>query len=187
VWAALHRQWALVEEANKRLSKRSPKADELRVVHASLREEAAQAWEAAAKVREDPTRAEEEAAKTREDHAPLLASVKELEEDVTLVSGQRDALNVQIGLVSAHLETLKNEVVALKETIRARDEALSGTGREIEMLRATVRDKDEALRAAKKAYSELHDQIMGWQTHAEGKFPPNSDLNLDFLCVFLLT
>jgi hypothetical protein len=30
----------------------------------------------------------------------------------------------------------------------------------------------------------LRDQIMGWQTHAKGKFPPNSDLNLDFLCVF---
>jgi peptidoglycan hydrolase CwlO-like protein len=64
--------------------------------------------------------------------------VKELEEDVALVSGQRDALNVQIRLVSACLETLKNEVMALKETVRARDEALSGTGREIEMLRATV-------------------------------------------------
>jgi peptidoglycan hydrolase CwlO-like protein len=71
--------------------------------------------------------------------------VKELEEDVALVSGQRDALNIQIGLVSARFETLKNEVMTLKETIQARDEALSGTGREIKTLRATVHDRDEAL------------------------------------------
>jgi chromosome segregation ATPase len=133
------------------------------------------------------TRAEEEMAKTREDHAPLLAHVKELEEDVTLVSGQRDALNVQIELVSARLETLKNEVVVLKETVRARDEALSGTGREIETLMATVRDRNKAPRAAEKAHDELRDQIVGWQTHDEGKFLPHSHLNLDLLCVFLLT
>jgi chromosome segregation ATPase len=121
------------------------------------------------------------AAKAREDHAPLLAHVKELEEDVALVSGQRDALNVQIGLVSARLESLQSEVVMLKETIRVRDEALSGTGREIETLRAIVHDRDEALQAAEKAHGELRDQIMGWQTHAEGKFPPNLDLILGFL------
>jgi chromosome segregation ATPase len=107
----------LVEEANKRLSKNSAEEDELRVVHAVFREEAAQAREATAKAREDATKAQEEAGKTREDHAPLLAHVKELEEDVTLVSGQRDALNVQIGLVSARLETLQNEVMTLKEIV----------------------------------------------------------------------
>jgi hypothetical protein len=80
--------------------------------------------------------------------------------------------------VSARAKTLKNVVTTLKETVRERDEALSGTGREIEMLRVTVYDRDEALRAAEKAHGELRDQIMGWQTHAEGKFPPNSDLNL---------
>jgi chromosome segregation ATPase len=83
--------------------------------------------------------------------------VKELEEDVALISGQRDALNVQIGLASAHIGTLTEEVETLKETIRERDEALLGTGREIEMLRATVHDKDEALWAAEKAHGELHD------------------------------
>jgi hypothetical protein len=41
VWATLPHQWALVEDANKRLSKKSAEADELRVVHASLKEEAA--------------------------------------------------------------------------------------------------------------------------------------------------
>jgi hypothetical protein len=43
--------------------------------------------------------------------------VKELKKDVALVSGQRDALNVQIGLVSTCVETLESEVVTLKETI----------------------------------------------------------------------
>jgi hypothetical protein len=43
--------------------------------------------------------------------------VKELEEDVALVSGQRDALNAQIGLVSARLETLEGEVMMLKEVV----------------------------------------------------------------------
>jgi hypothetical protein len=41
-------------------------------------------------------KAREEATKAREDLVSLLARVKELEEDVALVSGQRDALNVQI-------------------------------------------------------------------------------------------
>jgi uncharacterized protein (DUF3084 family) len=68
--------------------------DELHVAHAALREEAAQAREAMAKVREDVTKAQEEAAKTREDHAPLLVHVKELEEDVALISGQHNTLNV---------------------------------------------------------------------------------------------
>jgi type II secretory pathway component PulM len=93
VWAVLACQWALVEEANKRLSKKSAEADELRVVHAAVREEAARAQEIAAKAREDTTKTQEETAKAREDHAPLLARMKELEMDVALVSGQRDALN----------------------------------------------------------------------------------------------
>jgi chromosome segregation ATPase len=114
-------------------------------------------------------RAREEAAKAHEDLAPLLARVKELEEDVTLVSGQHDALNIQIGMASTHVRTLEDEVATLKRTVRERDEALSSTGREIETLRAAVRDKDEALQASEKAREELHDEVMGWQTHAEGK------------------
>jgi hypothetical protein len=70
----------------------------------------------------------------------------------------------------------------LKETIWERDKALSGIGREIEMLRATVHDKDEALRAAEKAHGELRDQIVGWQTHAQGKLLPNSNLDFGLLC-----
>jgi hypothetical protein len=42
MWAALARQRALVEEANKRLSQKSAEVDELRVVHATVREEAEQ-------------------------------------------------------------------------------------------------------------------------------------------------
>jgi uncharacterized protein (DUF3084 family) len=68
--------------------------DELRVVHAAVREKAVQAREAEAKAREDAAKAQEEVAKAHEDLAPLLARVKELEEDVALVSDQRDALNV---------------------------------------------------------------------------------------------
>jgi BMFP domain-containing protein YqiC len=60
--------------------------DELRVVQAAVREEAAQAREAEAKAREDASKAREAAAKAREDLVPLLARVKELEEDVALVS-----------------------------------------------------------------------------------------------------
>jgi hypothetical protein len=45
----------------------------------------------------------------------------------------------------AHVGTLENEVMTLKGTVQERDEALSGTGQEIETLRATVCDKDEAL------------------------------------------
>jgi predicted nucleic acid-binding protein len=57
IWAALARQWALVEEANQRLSKKSADVDELRVIHAAVREEAAQAREAKAKACEDAARA----------------------------------------------------------------------------------------------------------------------------------
>jgi chromosome segregation ATPase len=120
----------------------------------------------------------EEAAKAHEDLTPLLAHMKELEEDVALVSGQRDALNVQIRMASAHIGTLENKVMTLKETIRERDEALSGTGREIKTLRATVRDKDKALQAAEKAREELRNKIVGWQTHAEGKPLSSFDLGL---------
>jgi chromosome segregation ATPase len=88
--------------------------------------------------------------------------VKELEEDVALVNGQRDALNIQIGMASACVGTLEDEVAMLKGTVRERDKALSGTGREIETLRAAVHDKDEALQASEKVCEELRDEVMGW-------------------------
>jgi hypothetical protein len=43
--------------------------------------------------------------------------VKEHEEDVALMTGQRDALNVQIGLASTHIGTLAEEVETLKGTV----------------------------------------------------------------------
>jgi chromosome segregation ATPase len=95
--------------------------------------------------------------------------VKELEEDIALVGGQCDALNIQVEMVSAHVRTLEDEVVTLRGMVRERDDALSGTGREIEVLRATVDDRNEALRASEKTCGELHDEVMGWQTHSEGK------------------
>jgi hypothetical protein len=69
----------------------------------------------------------------------------------------------------ARVGTLEDEVVMLKGTVRERDEALLGTGREIETLRAAVHDKDEALQASEKAREELRDEVVGWQTHAKGK------------------
>jgi chromosome segregation ATPase len=90
-------------------------------------------------------RAREEAAKAHEDLAPLLARVKELEEDIALVGGQRDALNVQVRMASACVRTLEDEVVTLTGMVRERDEALSGAGREVEALRVALHDRDEAL------------------------------------------
>jgi hypothetical protein len=46
-----------------------------------------------AKAHEEATKARE-GAKVREGLVPLLARVKELEEDIALVSGQHDALDV---------------------------------------------------------------------------------------------
>jgi uncharacterized protein (DUF3084 family) len=152
----------LVEEANKRLSQQSAETAELRVAHAAVREEAVQAGEAKAKAREDVAKAREEAAKACEDLMLLLARVKELEEDITLVGGQRDALNIQVRMASARVRTLEDEVVTLKGTVRERDEALSGTGGEIEVLRATVHDRDEALRVSKKTCGERRDEVVGW-------------------------
>jgi hypothetical protein len=37
------------------------------------------------------------------------------------------------------------------------------------VLKAVVHDKDEALRASEKTCGELCDEVMGWQTHSEGK------------------
>jgi hypothetical protein len=62
-----------------------------------------------AKVHEDATKPREEAAKAHEDLVLLLARTKELEVDVAQVSGQRHALNVQIGLASACVGSLMKE------------------------------------------------------------------------------
>jgi hypothetical protein len=71
-------------------------------------------------------------------------------------------------MASARIRTLEDEVVTLKGIVRERDEAPSGTGREIEVLKAVVHDKYEALRASEKTCGELRDEVVGWQTHSEG-------------------
>jgi chromosome segregation ATPase len=88
--------------------------------------------------------------------------VKELEEDIALVGGQRDALNTQVGMASARIRTLESEVVMLSGAVQERDEALSGVDREVEVLRAALHDRDEALRASEKTCGELRDEVMGW-------------------------
>jgi chromosome segregation ATPase len=169
VWAVLARQRALVEEANQRLSRQSAEAAELHVAYAAVKEEAVQAWAAEVVARGDATRAQEEAAQAHEDLVPLSARVKELEEDVALVGKQRDALNVQIGQATARFEALKNEATTLSGAVQEKDEALSNARQEIEMLRAAIRDRDGALQALEKTCGGLCDEVMGWQTHSEGK------------------
>jgi chromosome segregation ATPase len=88
--------------------------------------------------------------------------MKELEEDVALVSRHRDTLNVQIEQVSACFGALKDEVATLSGVIWERDEALSSASREIEVLRATVRDKDEALQALERTCGGLRNEAVGW-------------------------
>jgi chromosome segregation ATPase len=130
------------------------------------------------------TRAREEAAKAREALVSLSACVKELEEDVTLVSRHRDILNIQIRQVTARFEALKNKVAMLSGAVRERDEALSNASQEIETLRAAIRDRDGALQALEKTCGGLHDEVVGWQTHSEGKFLSYSGLGgeLPSLC-----
>jgi hypothetical protein len=94
--------------------------------------------------------------------------VKELEEDIALVGGQRDALNVQVGMASARIRSLEDEVVMLTGAVRESDEALSGASREIEVLKVAVHDKDEALRVSEKTCGELRNEVVGWQTHFKG-------------------
>jgi chromosome segregation ATPase len=123
-----------------------------------------QAWAAEAVAREDVTKAREEAAKAREDLVPLSARVKELEEDVALVSGHRDTLNVQIGQVTARFGALKDKVAALSGAVQENDEAL------LNARQTAIRDRDGALQALERTCGGLRDEVVGWQTHSEGKY-----------------
>jgi predicted nucleic acid-binding Zn-ribbon protein len=124
VWAVLARQWALVEEAQKWLSDRNAEMAELRVAYVAVKEEAVQAWATEAVVHEDAKKAREEAAQACKDLEPLSARVKELEEDVSQVSRQRDTLNVQIGQATARLGVLKDEIAVLNGAVQEKDAAL---------------------------------------------------------------
>jgi predicted RNase H-like nuclease (RuvC/YqgF family) len=179
VWAALAWQRDLVEEANQRLSRQSAEAAELHVAYVVVKEEVVQAWAAEAVVREDVTKAREAC----EDLVPLSARVKELEEDVALVGRHRDALNVQIGEVSARFGALKDEVATLSGAVQERDEALLSARQEIETLRAAIRDRDGALQALEKTCGGLRDEVMGWQTHSEGRFLLHNGLGVEVPCL----
>jgi chromosome segregation ATPase len=121
-------------------------------------------------VREDATKAREEATQAHRDLEPLSARVKELEEDVSLVSHQRDTLNVQIGQVTTRFGALKDEIVELNGIVQEKDAALQTARQEIEALRATIRDRDDALQGLERTCGRLHDEVVGLQTHTEGKY-----------------
>jgi hypothetical protein len=72
-------------------------------------------------------------------------------------------------MASTRVRTMEGKVVMLTGTVRERDEALSSAGREVEALRVVLHDKDEALRVSEKTCGELRDEVVGWQTHSEGK------------------
>jgi predicted nucleic acid-binding Zn-ribbon protein len=50
--------------------------------------------------------------------------VKELEENVSQVSRQRDTLNVEVERATARSDALKDEVTTLKGTVQEKDAAL---------------------------------------------------------------
>jgi predicted nucleic acid-binding Zn-ribbon protein len=117
VWATLSQQQVLVEEAQKRLSDRNAEMAELRIAYAVVKEEAIQAWAAEAVMRTDMDKAREEASLARRDLEPLSAWVKKLEEDVSQVRRQRNALNVEVKQVTARFGALKNEVTTLNGAV----------------------------------------------------------------------
>jgi hypothetical protein len=155
VWGALSQQRVLVEEAQKRLSDRNAEMAELRVAYAVVKEEATQARAAEAVMRTGMDKAREEAAQARRDLEPLSMRVKELEEDVSQVSLQRDTLNV--------------EVTTLKGAVQEKDAALESARQEIEALKAAISDKDSAFLGLERTCGGLRDEVVGLQTHIEGK------------------
>jgi archaellum component FlaC len=62
-------------------------------------------------------KAREEAAQAHRDLKPLSGRVKELEEDVSWVSRQRDALNVEDEQATSCSDALKDKVTTLKGAI----------------------------------------------------------------------
>jgi chromosome segregation ATPase len=60
--------------------------------------------------------------------------------------------------------------VVLNGAVQEKDAALQTARQEIEALRATVRDRDDSLQGLKRMCEGLHDEVMGLQTHTEGKY-----------------
>jgi cell division protein FtsB len=134
-----------------------------------VKEEAMQAWAAEAVMRTDMDKAREEAAQARRDLEPLSARVKELEEDVSQVSRQRDALNVEVEQATARSDALKDEVTTLKGAVQEKDAALEAARQEIEALKATISNKDSTLLGLERTCGGLCNEVVGLQTHIEGK------------------
>jgi predicted nucleic acid-binding Zn-ribbon protein len=95
--------------------------------------------------------------------------VKELEEDVSQVSRQRDALNVEVEQATARSDALKDEVTALKGVVQEKDVALESARQEIEALKATISDNDSALLGLERTCGGLRNEVVGLQTHIKGK------------------
>ena len=100
VWDQLGQQRDLLANANKLLTARSAEAEDLRLRCVDMRAEAAMA---------------------REQVAPLVARVKELEEEVTWVADEQDALLSQVEETTV---SAKSVAAQLGETKGALDEAL---------------------------------------------------------------
>jgi chromosome segregation ATPase len=169
VWATLSQQRVLVEEAQKWLSDRNAEMAKLRVAYTVVKEEAMQAWAAEAVIRTGMDKAREEAAQAHRDLELLSRRVKELEENVLQVSRQRDTLNVEVEQATAHADALKDEVTTLKGAIQEKDVALESARQEIEALKETIGDKDNALQGLERTCGGLRNEVMGLQTHIEGK------------------
>jgi chromosome segregation ATPase len=120
-------------------------------------------------MRTDLDKAWEEAAQARRDLEPLSGRVKELEEDVSRVSRQCDALNVEVEQATTRSDALKDKVTMLKGAVQEKDAALEAARQEIEALKATVSNKDSALLGLERTCGGLRDEVVGLQTHIEGK------------------
>jgi predicted nucleic acid-binding Zn-ribbon protein len=87
--------------------------------------------------------------------------VKELEEDVSQVSRQRDALNVEVEQATARSDALKDEVAMLKGAVQGKDAALESAWQEIEALKATISEKDSALLGLERTCGGLRNEVVG--------------------------
>jgi len=85
VWDQLRQQKDLLANANELLSARSAEAEDLRLCCADMKAEAATA---------------------REQAAPLAARIKELEEELTWVAGERDTFRSQAEQVAASAKVI---------------------------------------------------------------------------------
>jgi archaellum component FlaC len=120
-------------------------------------------------MRTDMDKAREEAAQAHRDLEPLSGRVKELEEDVSQVSRQHDALYIEVEQATARSDALKDKVLMLKGAIQEKDAALESARQEIEALKATISDKDNALLGLERTCGGLRNEVVGLQTHIEGK------------------